>query len=129
MTVNQFMKKLSLAITVQPRAPKLAESYYKVKARRMVKGFKEPQMVDVNDPSAHGYTITLKHPKTTKSITLPHFTPPRELNEPTGELFLKFMVSAANGGFPEIQPVKSNLLVLKHWLGSDLYEELISCEV
>jgi len=129
MKVKEFMKKMGLAIRVESPEPRLSESYYKVMVERSIKGYKKPQKVPVNDPRAKGYTMTLSHPKTQKSVTLPHFTPPGETTPPTGEEFLEFTVSAVNGGFPESQPVQSNALVIKHWLGSDKYEELIGCEV
>lgn len=129
MTVKEFMRKMGISITVKSPEPRLSESYYKVMVEKNIKGYEKPQKVPVNDPRARGYTMTLSHPKTTKSVALPHFTAPGETEMPTGEDFLRFTVSAVNGGFPESQPVQSNSLVLKHWLGSDRYEELLGCEV
>ena len=129
MTVKEFMKKMGISIGVTKPEPRLAEGYYKVRVKRRLKGYKDEQEVEVNDPTAMGYTMTLSHPKTTKSIVLPHFMPPKDPAVQTGEEFMEFHVSAANGGFPSIQPVKSNLLVIRHWLGEERYEELIGCEV
>ena len=129
MTVKEFMKKMGLLIEVKSPEPRLAESYYKAIVEKEVKGYKGKQKVPVNHPDAAGYTMTLNHPKTTKAVVLPHFTAPGSNKIPTGEDFLHFMVSAAQGGFPQMGPVASNLLVLKTWLGEEKYDELIACEV
>jgi hypothetical protein len=129
MKVEKYLRQMGINAVVSHPEPRLAESYYKVRTKRQVKGFKDPQEVLVNDPQAAGYTVTISHPKTRKTIVLPHFTPPGSNKVPTGEDFFKFMVIAYNGGFPDIQPVSSNLLVIKVWLGEKKFEELMSCEV
>jgi hypothetical protein len=102
--------------------------------------------VPINDPSSKGWTFSLsrlsevvtaekedqttfKPKKSIVSIKLQFFTPPSSAQVPTiedaiEELQDKYAVSRGSGN-PVEQPYLGSLMVLRAWLSTELFEELM----